>query len=276
MNDHELAKRLATEAGDLLLGIRGNISPVPDGASPDYDEHALGKLGDQSSNEYLIAQLNEHRAGDVIFSEESIDPQARHQADRVWIVDPLDGTSSFSRGYPGFAVHVALWERTSNSPGSITAAAVCVPMFGVTLSTADSTQNLSDIAQAFVNVETVQPEFDRDSIRMVVSPSRPPTQVQQLATNLQSEFGKPVSIQRMGSVGAKAAYIIAGHADIYLNTVGFHDWDLAAPLGIANHFGLSACLPTGEPFTLNQSGTKQDGALICRPEFVQAIVKSLA
>ena len=51
------------------------------------------------------------RPDDVVFSEEAVDDPRRLRADRVWIVDPLDGTREY--GEPGrhdWAVHVALWE----------------------------------------------------------------------------------------------------------------------------------------------------------------------
>lgn len=274
MNDHELAALLAYEAGQLLLDVRGDLVPVPDGQPTEYDQKALGDAGDRQSNDFLISQLNSHRPKDVILSEESLDPAARHQADRVWIIDPLDGTSSFSRGYPGFAVHVALWERGADVPGSITAAAVSVPLFDVTLSTADNPTQQSFALN--LDLPTVQPRFIDDTIRIVTSPSRPPRQLDQVKQALQEAFNQPVDVQRMGSVGAKTTFIVLGHADIYLNTVGFHEWDLAAPLGIAHHYGLHACLPSGQDFQLNQAGTELSGALIAQPQFVETILKSLA
>ena len=68
-----------------------------------------------------------------MLSEEGRDDPARLTADRVWIVDPLDGTREF--GEPGrtdWAVHVALWER-----GELTAGAVALPAQGRVLSTAE-------------------------------------------------------------------------------------------------------------------------------------------
>ena len=68
--------------------------------------------------------------------EERLDPR-RLTADRVWIIDPLDGTREF--GEPGradWAVHVALWERTGAPSGRLTAGAVALPAQGRTLSTA--------------------------------------------------------------------------------------------------------------------------------------------
>jgi 3'(2'), 5'-bisphosphate nucleotidase len=46
-----------------------------------------------------------------VLSEEALDDRGRLGADRVWIIDPLDGTREFSEGRDDWAVHVALWER---------------------------------------------------------------------------------------------------------------------------------------------------------------------
>jgi 3'(2'), 5'-bisphosphate nucleotidase len=101
-DDHALAADLAERAGRLLYELRAK------GGDPD----ALRNAGDRQSHEFLMAELAKARPADAVLSEEGIDDKARLQADRVWIVDPLDGTREF--GEPGrtdWAVHVALWKR---------------------------------------------------------------------------------------------------------------------------------------------------------------------
>src|SRR5215471_8800432 len=113
--DDRLAAELAEQAGKLLLDLRA------EGGEP----------GDLLSHEFLAAELAARRPGDAVLSEEGKDDRARLAADRVWIVDPLDGTREF--GEPGrtdWAVHVALWER-----GALTAGAVALPAQGQVLAT---------------------------------------------------------------------------------------------------------------------------------------------
>src|ERR1700758_2417111 len=103
MDDHRLAHDLAAEAGDLLLALRAAGGGTP---------RELRDAGDRRSHEFLASRLSQLRPGDAVLSEEGRDNPARLTADRVWIVDPLDGTREF--GEPGrtdWAVHVALWER---------------------------------------------------------------------------------------------------------------------------------------------------------------------
>ncbi len=122
-DDDRLARDLASEAGRLLLTLRA------EGGEPD----SLRRAGDAMSHEFLAARLRQQRPGDAVLSEEGRDDLARLAADRVWIVDPLDGTREF--GEPGrtdWAVHVALWER-----GELIAGAVALPAQGTVLSTAE-------------------------------------------------------------------------------------------------------------------------------------------
>ena len=121
--DDDLARVLAAEAGRRLLARRARGGDAGD----------LRAAGDRLSHEFLAAELGRLRPGDAVLSEEARDDPARLTADRVWIVDPLDGTREY--GEPGrtdWAVHVALWER-----GGLTAGAVALPAQRRVLSTAE-------------------------------------------------------------------------------------------------------------------------------------------
>jgi 3'(2'), 5'-bisphosphate nucleotidase len=88
VNDHELAAWLATEAGRLLLDVRTELADAP--ASERKEQ------GDRRSHEFLMTELANARPSDAVLSEEGADDPARLSAERVWIVDPLDGTREFS------------------------------------------------------------------------------------------------------------------------------------------------------------------------------------
>ncbi|HEX5405820.1 MAG TPA: inositol monophosphatase family protein, partial [Pseudonocardiaceae bacterium] len=81
--DDTLATDLARAAGELLLRIRAAGAPDP---------KALGRAGDAGANEFLLDRLARERPDDAVLSEESADDPARLAAERVWIIDPLDGT----------------------------------------------------------------------------------------------------------------------------------------------------------------------------------------
>src|SRR6266545_2819366 len=105
--DGAFARWLAGQAGELLRELR-----VERGfADPDR----LRADGDKHAHHLIVTALTRWRPGDEVLSEEGVrDHPARLSAERVWIVDPLDGTREF--GEPGrtdWAVHIGLWARTS-------------------------------------------------------------------------------------------------------------------------------------------------------------------
>ena len=99
MNDHELAAHLAEEAGRILIEVR---------ESGKHHGKDLGRAGDQEANALLVAALRELRPDDGLLSEEEKDNPARLAKERVWIVDPVDGTREYGEGRTDWAVHVAL------------------------------------------------------------------------------------------------------------------------------------------------------------------------
>src|SRR6185369_11841003 len=95
VDDHQLAAQIAREAGQLLVRRRA------EGASKDD--------GDRESNDLILRRLAEERPDDAVLSEEAKDDRVRLERERVWIVDPLDGTREFGEsGRSDWAVHVAL------------------------------------------------------------------------------------------------------------------------------------------------------------------------
>ena len=88
--DAELAHYLAEETGKRLLAVRERL--YNDGASPWYAKD----VGDAAAQRFLDEALAEHRPNDAVLSEEAADDSNRMTADRVWIIDPLDGTQEYS------------------------------------------------------------------------------------------------------------------------------------------------------------------------------------
>src|SRR5688500_20358050 len=98
-SDAALARMTAESAGRTLLAVRASAP-------------GSGAKGDAAAQSVISSALREARPDDAVLSEEAVDDPARLTADRVWIVDPLDGTREFAEpGRVDWAVHVALWER---------------------------------------------------------------------------------------------------------------------------------------------------------------------
>jgi 3'(2'), 5'-bisphosphate nucleotidase len=255
-DDDRLAHELADQAGQLLVSLRAA------GGDPDDLRHS----GDARSHEFIAARLGATRPADAVLSEEGSDNPARLSADRVWIVDPLDGTREF--GEPGrtdWAVHVALWER-----GELTAGAVALPAQGQVLSTAAPRQGGRDgpaetergqPRSAPPGPEAAaadEPARAHGQLRILVSRTRPPEFMQRLAVQAGA------ALVPLGSAGAKAAAVICGQADAYVHSGGQYEWDSAAPVAVARAAGLHTSRIDGSRLAYNQAVPSVPDILICR------------
>jgi 3'(2'), 5'-bisphosphate nucleotidase len=238
MNDHELAERLATRAGELLLDVRADFA--------DATVEERKAAGDEQSHDFLMAELAVQRPGDAVLSEEGVDDPVRLSADRVWIVDPLDGTREFSElGRDDWAVHVALWQA-----GELVAGAVALPAQNTTLSTP----------------EVAAPRTFDGPPRVVVSRTRPP------AVALAVRDALDGTLVEMGSAGAKVAAVIRGVADVYVHAGGQYEWDSAAPVAVARAAGLHTSRIDGSPLVYNSADPKLPDLVVCRPELAERVL----
>ncbi len=240
MTDAELAAKLAEDAGQLLLNLRNNS---------DLTGRQLGDAGDAAANEMLVAALHKLRPEDGLLSEESKDTQERLGKDRVWIIDPVDGTREYGEGRSDWAVHVALAVGGQPSVG-----AVSLPALGLTL------RSDSPIAAP------VRPH----KLRMVVSRSRPAKEAVAVAEILDAE------LVPMGSAGAKAMAIVRGEADIYLHSGGQYEWDNCAPAAVAQAHGLHCSRIDGSTLQYNQKDTYLPDLLICHMQDADRILDLVA
>ncbi|HEU5082939.1 MAG TPA: 3'(2'),5'-bisphosphate nucleotidase CysQ [Acidimicrobiales bacterium] len=246
--DHELARRLAQEAGELLVVLRAEL------VAAGVDPKELKAEGDQRSNELLLRELRAAMPdGDAILSEESratIDDEGRLGASRVWIIDPLDGTREFSEPpRSDWAVHVALCVDGVPECG-----AVALPALGTVLSTADPVLELPPL----------------DVPRIVVSRTRPPAE----AETVRAALGGV--LVEMGSAGAKTMAILRGEVDCYPHSGGQYEWDSAAPVAVARHHGLHTSRLDGSPLVYNNADPYLPDLLVCRPELAERTLAALA
>ncbi|HEX5986305.1 MAG TPA: 3'(2'),5'-bisphosphate nucleotidase CysQ [Nocardioides sp.] len=241
-DDHRFAAWAATVAGERLNEVR----------TEGLEGRELKDAGDKAAHDLLVAILAEHRPGDAVLSEEGKDDKARLEADRVWIVDPLDGTREFSEPpRDDWAVHVALWQRTDGSTGDLVAGAVAQPGLGTTFHT---------------GAPPVVPERTSDRPRIAVSRSRPPAFVQALAEEIGAE------LVPMGSAGAKVISVARDVTDAYVHAGGQYEWDSAAPVAVARAAGLFTSRTDGSPLVYNQDDVWLPDLVVCRPELADTIV----
>lgn len=246
-HDHQdvaLAASLAQGAGEVLLALRAAGT-------------ATGPAGDRAANDYLLSRLAELHPQDAVLSEESLDDPARLTAERVWIIDPLDGSREFAERTPDggwrddFAVHVGLWTRGSG----LTAGAVALPARGQVHRCDDP------LLPAPVRAD--------GKLRVAVSRTRPPALIELLAREI------PLELVPMGSAGVKAMAVVTGEVDAYLHAGGQHEWDSAAPVAVAHGIGLHTSRVDGAELEYNSPSPWLPDLLICRREVAGRLLRAL-
>lgn len=259
--DMEVSATVAAEAGRLLLELRESFGPVDDKESAD----ALRKKADASSHELIVARLAQARPDDCVLSEEGADDLVRLEAERVWIVDPLDGTWEYGQGRVDFAVHVVLWTADPAAPGGgrLSAGTVDLPAQGLARRSDDVPVPVRGLPQ------------DRP-IRIVASRTRPPAVLADVVAALDAslrEQGHPYGVEviDVGSVGAKVNEILSGRAEAYVHDTGFYEWDVAAPLAVAHAHGLTASHVDGRPVSFNRERPYVTDFLVGLPDFAEQL-----
>jgi 3'(2'), 5'-bisphosphate nucleotidase len=254
-SDGAFARWLAGQTGQLLCELRADPALTAD---PD----ALRAAGDKQAHNLIVTALARWRPGDAVLSEEGVrDDPARLEADRVWIVDPLDGTREY--GEPGrtdWAVHIALWTRTAAAPYGLTAAAVALPAQARVLATDDPPGYPPMSADAASGGRLV----------LAASRSRPPAFLGAVADRLGAD------LLPMGSAGAKIAAVILGDVDGYVHAGGQYEWDSAAPVAVALATGLHASRVDGSPLTYNRADPLLPDVVVCRKDLAPRLLSSLA
>jgi len=241
VSDVEVAAAAARAAAAVLTGLR------EEGRLTGRD---LGDAGDAAAQAAISGVLAERRPGDVVFSEEAVDDRRRLTAERVWIVDPLDGTREYGEApRPDWAVHVALW-----ADGDLAAAAVALPALGAVL--------VTDPAPTVPAPVGGRP-------RIAVSRSRPPAVATTAAAALDAE------LVPMGSAGWKVTAVVRGKADAYVHAGGMYQWDSAAPVAVARAAGLTAVRLDGSPLVYNGPDAWLPDLLVCRPELADRLLAAV-
>jgi 3'(2'), 5'-bisphosphate nucleotidase len=245
-SDAEIGIQAASLAGELLLQLR-QAAVTGEATSAGLDADALRAAGDRDANRAIMALLANERPEDSLLSEEAADDPRRLIADRVWIIDPLDGTREFGeRDGAGvwrddFAVHVALWERGEG----LTLGVVGLPARGMIYS--------SDAPPAV-------PASPPGKLRIAVSRTRPPAFIAAL------EVAGSATLVPMGSAGVKVMAVVSGEADAYIHAGGQYQWDSAAPVAVALAAGLVATRLDGSPLRYNVPELFLPDLVVCHPD----------
>ncbi len=239
IDDARLTHRLAQGTGEILKGVR-NVGLLRG--------RNLGDAGDELAQNWIARVLAQHRPDDGFLSEEAADNPGRLDKDRVWIIDPLDGTREFATGRQDWAVHIAL--VVDGVPAH---AAVGLPDLGVVFHSDEARAVTGPLAR-----------------KIALSHNRPPQVALHIAEQLDFDT------VALGSAGAKAMHVLLGDYDAYIHAGGQYEWDSAAPVGVAKAAGLHCSRLDGSELTYNNRDTYLPDILICRPDLADEILAMAA
>jgi len=242
MNDHWAgAVEAVVEVGDAVALLRQTLAA----------EIARDRLAAQGrADMYAHGRLNELLAamdpGVPVISEED----SAHSDDRpdvYWLIDPIDGTASWSGGFDGFVCQLARIER-----GIATFGAIHAPLLRLTWRATRG-------AGAFLNGQRLPILREPTTPRSLVVVDNYP-QARGVSRDLIEWLGNATYLES-GSIGLKAALVASGQADIFIKDVVVRDWDVAPALALAQEVGAFMSRTDGSPFLLTGSYEKVDGLI---------------
>ena len=240
-SDLKLAKKAALQAGDLILNYYKNDYEIKDKGyrnpvtTADY-------AADSRIKEILTSTKSEYGW----LSEETVDSPERLTKERVWVVDPLDGTKEFIEGIPHFVVSIALVEK-----GTPIVGVLFNPVTGEIFTAAKG-------EGAQLNDEPIRCA-SKDHLRdMVILNSRSETN-RGLWQPFNKAFGE---LRAIGSVAYKLGLTAAGKADIFASLRPKNEWDICAGNCIINEAGGKLINLKGDYISYNQKRTLIEPGLI--------------
>ena len=222
----KLAQEAAIEAGALILDYYKAEYEIKD-----KGYHNPVTTADYAADTHLKEVLTKARPDYGWLSEETVDSSDRLDKDRVWVVDPLDGTKEFVEGVPHFVVSVALVENGE-------------PVVGVLFNPVTKETFIAAKGEgAFLNDEPIGD--------MVILNSRSETR-RGLWSLYDGTFGE---LRSVGSVAYKLGLTAAGKADIFASLRPKNEWDICAGNCIINEAGGKLIDLNNEQRLYNQKNT---------------------
>lgn len=223
----ETAIALARKAGDLILEIYEKGFAVEEKFWKDNTGEPVTEA-DRASSELIVEGLKAAFPADGILSEEAVDTDERLTKQRVWMIDPIDGTRGFVEGAGDFAVQIGLAENGK-------------PTVGVVFQPITNRLYFATKGEGAFLVENggkpqelqVSEKFDFSEMILAVSRSHRSPKM----TSLVEHFGFKSEFPH-GSVGLKVGLLASRQADLYIHlSPRTKFWDTCAPQIILEEAG---------------------------------------
>lgn len=230
----EQAILAALEAGDRIMEIyeTGDF-----GIEAKADNSPL-TIADTAAHEIIAARLSNTPV--PILSEEgkTIPYTTRKQWNRLWIVDPIDGTKEFIKKNGEFTVNIALIENHAPIAGVVLVPALKEMYFSSTELGSFKTDCLDhEISLAERIKKSVQLPLKQSErpFTVVASRSHLSQETEDFIAELESKHGDVSTVSKGSSL--KLCMVAEGTADCYPRFAPTMEWDTAAGQAICNHSG---------------------------------------
>lgn len=239
--------RVAREAATIVSTFYVGSSEV---RYKDQDEPVTE--ADRSANQHILTRIQARYPNDGILSEEAKDDESRLNKERVWIIDPLDGTKDFIARNGEFSIMIGLVIDNQ-------------PVLGVVMQPATEQLYAGVIGLgAFLmegdeRIPLTVSEINQVN-RMVLVSSR---SHRMLITD-RIRKGLKINSERVsGSVGLKVGLIIRQLADLYVAAgPGLKEWDLCAPYALLVAAGGTMTDCWGNPLRFNQRDVRAHNGIV--------------
>jgi len=246
---------LARRAGEAALAFYGK--PLRVEHKEEYDEPVT--QADRTANELIVRGLREAFPEDGILAEESVDTGRRLGRERVWMIDPIDGTKGFIAGTGDFAVQVGLAVEGRSALGILYAPATDVLYWAArghgawVLRPTSEADGAAKAERLYVTGET---ELGR--MRLAESRSHRGPRMDSLVRAL----GVRAEV-KSHSVGIKVGLLVERQADLYIHlSPKTKQWDTCAPEAVLAEAGGRMTDLWGEPLRYNTADVLNRNGLV--------------
>ena len=190
-----------------------------------YNESDVVTDADKRSEQLIISTIKAKYPTHSILSEES--GASTCNSDYRWVIDPLDGTTSYSNGLPHFSVSIGVEYRGETIVGVVFAPYLNECFYVV------------KGEGAYLNGKRITPG-NKTSLRQAVVATGFPVDKDTTSDNNLDNFSRVLprvrDVRRLGSAAIDTCYVAAGFLDAYWE-LNLHEWDVCAALLIAKESG---------------------------------------
>jgi 3'(2'), 5'-bisphosphate nucleotidase len=261
-----VALELACEAGAAILDLYEGPLEIQQKVGANDQEPVT--QADLLANEIIVERLTRDFPEDGILAEESVDTVRRLDKARVWMIDPLDGTTGFIDGNGDFAVQIGLTEN-----GQCVLGVVYQPLTGVLYRAVSGGGTWIERPEHAPERTRVSNHVEISTMRLAASRSHRSPRMDSVV----EAFGLKEEIRR-GSVGIKVGLIVEQQCDIYIHlSPRTKQWDTCAPEIILQEAGGTITDLFGRPLSYNLAEVQnRNGVVASNGAAHGRIIESLA